>query len=1184
LARDQGHNRFVDLLILGPFEVRDGERLVALPRRKHRELLTLLALRAGELVSTDVLVEELWRSRPPKTARQALHNYVSQLRNELGGDVIETREPGYVLHVDPDRLDLLRFQRLTGEARREESAEQRAAKLTAALALWRGAPLADLAYDDLGIVEAARLEELRLAAREDLIDAELDLGRHADLVSELEALVLEHPFRERLCGQLMLALYRGGRQADALEAYSRARSVLLDELGLEPSIQLRDLQQAILRQDPALDLPAVLPPVEERRKTVTVLFCELAPPEEGLDPELLRRRTVRVLAEARSVIELHGGSVEMRAGDELLGVFGVPAAHEDDALRAARAAAEIRAVLSDLRMGVDTGEVLVGRGFVSGDIVERAKRLQREALPGEALLGEATIARCRDAVTVEDSAGAARLVTVEEEAGAISRALDTPLVGRKRELTALRHAYDEACVECRCRLVTVVGEAGIGKTRLARELVVGIGEGANVLVGRCVSYGEGATWLPLAQILEQAGERLDEILTGAGSPGEVFLGTRRVFERLAETRPVVLVFDDVQWAEPTLLDLVEYLDGRAEGPILCLCLARTELLDVRPGLGDGALRLGPLAKQQAATLAANVEPELQARLIEAAGGNPLFLEQLIAFAAAGGALDTVPPSVEDLIAARLDLLAPELLGVLQRAAVVGLVFERADVQELGADTGLLPELEEKGFVKRIRSGFRFHHVLLRDVAYASMPKAERAELHERLGDWLGDRGEPDELIGYHLEQAFRLGEELAPVGRRLKRLAADAGARLGAAGIEAWKRGETPATLNLLERATKLLPEHDPHRLELLCELGTAIRSGGNLSAAEEALAEAAESAVVCGDRRLELRARLELARVRLFTDPEGRANEVLDVAAEAIPVFEALHDDRSLGRAWLSIALVHGPVHLRHAAAADAAEQAIAHYRRSGWSFSAALGVLTSALEHGPMPVQDAIRGCRKLLTGASPGEEANVLAPVAGLEALQGHFAEARRLIARARELYEQLGQVATAEANCGTVAARIELEAGDYAAAEKILRSSCQVLEQAGDRAYLATTGAKLANVLCLRGEFGEADEWCRVAAELAASDDIITQVLCRTVRARLLAQEGKLDEAEELAREAVHLTEETDALTRIAASLLDLAGIVQLRGNTAEAREAVERAIDLFEQKGCLTGARRARAILGELAIA
>ncbi len=330
-------------------------------------------------------------------------------------------------------------------------------------------------------------------------------------------------------------------------------------------------------------------------------------------------------------------------------------------------------------------------------------------------------------------------------------------------------------------------------------------------------------------------------------------------------------------------------------------------------------------------------------------------------------------------------------------------------------------------------------MLVRDVAYAGLPMAERTELHERLADWLDANGAADEIVGYHLEQAFRQRESLGQGDGRARRLADDAGGRLGRAGIEAWKRSDTPATVNLLGRATELLPEADSFRLELACELGPAIRAGGSLSAAEQTLDQVAKAALIRGERRLELRARLELARVRLFSDPEGRADEVLDIAGEAIPVFEAVHDDRSLGRAWLAVAVVHGPMHLRQSAAAVAAEQALDYHRRSGGPSPQGSGCSRPAMEHGPMPVPDAIGRCRKLLAGATPADQANVLAPLAALEAMRGRFDEARRCLARARDLYRLLGQASTGEANCGPVAARIELEAGEYAAAEQALRSS-------------------------------------------------------------------------------------------------------------------------------------------------
>ncbi|PWU23606.1 MAG: hypothetical protein C5B48_08290 [Candidatus Rokuibacteriota bacterium] len=1149
-----------DFLLLGPFEVRDGERIVELRRKKHRALLALLALRAGEAVSADVVIEELWGGKPPKTAREALHNYVSQLRKQLGEDAIETRGNGYLLDGN---LDLARFERLVAAARDAGTVEECATGLREALALWRGPPLADLAYEPFAAAEIQRLEELHLAARKDLIDAELELGRQAELIPELEALVAEHPYRERLRGQLMLALYRSGRQADALAAYRDARTTLDEELGLEPSTALRELEQAILRQDPSLDLPTVLPPVAERRKTVTVLFAELAP-APGLDPERLRGRALAV----RTAIEAHGGSVEARGGDELLGVFGVPVSHEDDALRAVRAASELG---TDFRVGVDSGEVLAGHGFVSGEVVSVATRLQRAATVGEVRLGGATLVLCRDAVEVEPVDGAFRLVEVLEGEAPIARGPHSPLIGRRRELETLEAAFVEARENGRCRLVTVAGEPGIGKTRLARELIASLGDAATVLVGRCVSYGQGATWLPLREMLEQAGESLDPILAGAGSPGEVFLGARRVFERLAEKQPLLLALDDAHWAEPTLLDLVEYLGGRAEGPILCLCLTREQ--------PDGAIVLGPLPAKQAEQLAAGADPELRARVVETAGGNPLFIEQLVAFATEGGTVDAVPPSVEALIAARLDLLAPEELATLQCAAVAGRLFSRRDVQELGGDVARLLPLQEKRLVERRRDGLRFHHVLVRDVAYASLPKAERAELHEQLADRLEARGQPDELVGHHLEQAYRLREELGRVDGRARRLADDAGRRLGRAGIEAWKRGEVPATVNLFGRSAGLLLERDPLRIELLCELGIALRTGGELKHAEEVLEEAVAMAP---DRRLELRGRLELAGVQLVTRKGQTADELLEIAAEAIPVFEAVGDDRSLGRTWRWVAHAHGNIRCRYVASAEAAERALVHYERSGWSTSPCLENLASALCFGPTPVREAISRCRRLLAEADLQGEARVLPPLAVLEAMRGRFAQARRQADKARLLLEELGQASVAPDVYGAAAGRIETLAGDFDAAEKVLRESCEGLQRIGDQASLATRAAQLADVLVRLGRDEAAAQWCASAETMGALDDVPTQIQARSLRAKLFARGGDSTRAETLAVEVVGLADSTDNVIRRAEARLDLASVLMLAGRLQEAGEAVAQAIELFEHKGNLVAAKQASSLLSELA--
>ena len=589
-------------------------------------------------------------------------------------------------------------------------------------------------------VEAARLEELRAAARADLIDAELELGRQAELVPELEATIAERPFDERPRGQLMLALYRAGRQADALEVYREARRTLDEELGLEPGAPLRELEQAILRQDPALAAPQAAPVVaEERRKTVTVLFADLVESTElaeALDPEVLRRVLDGYFADARRAIEHHGGTVEKFIGDAVMAVFGVPVAHEDDALRAVRAAVEMRAAVAalgealereqglrlDLRIGLNTGEVYVadagGAGLVTGNAVNLAKRLEQAAPSGSIMLGAGTLELVRDAVRVkavrprkETAPPAFRLLELVEGAPAIARYFEAPLVGRDAELARLRASFAAARSEAHCRLVTVAGEPGIGKTRLAREFTASLQEEATVLVGSCVSYGEGATYLPLRQMVEQLGDlsvpledeedgalvakrvlELVGLAQGAGVLEEGLWAVRRLFEALARPRPLLLVFEDVHWAEPTLLDLVEQVADRAAGPILILCIARPEVFEERPGWREAAIELAPLPDQHLQALVsalpggAEIAPEFTERLVEISGGNPLFAEELLAYVEeqGGKALENVPPSIEALLASRFDLLKPEERRLLERAAVVGAEFSREEVTALFA--------------------------------------------------------------------------------------------------------------------------------------------------------------------------------------------------------------------------------------------------------------------------------------------------------------------------------------------------------------------------------------------------------------------------------------------------------------------------------------------------------------------
>jgi DNA-binding SARP family transcriptional activator len=1233
----------LEFRILGPIEaLRDGEP-VSLPRKKQRALLALLVLHAGEVVSTDQLIEELWAGKPPATAKDALQNYVSQLRKALGAEVIVTRDPGYVLEAAPEQVDIGRFERLVAEARETEGAGPRADLLRQALSLWRGTPLADLAYEAFTGLEAARLEELRAAARDNLVDAELELGRGAELIAELEATVAERPFEERPRGQLMLALYRSGRQAEALDAYQQARQTLVEELGLDPSPALRELEQAMLRQDPALEAPLAAPLVpEERRKTVTILFADVVESTEladALDPEALRGVLDGYFAACRRAIERHGGTVEKFIGDAVMAVFGVPASHEDDALRSVRAAVEMRhavAALSealerdqglrlDLRIGLNTGEVYVGdphgAGLVTGSAVNVAKRVEQAAPSGSIMLGAGTLELVRDAVRVravkprtKTALTAFRLLELIEGAPAIARYLEAPLVGREAELERLTDAFEEAKREPPSQVITVIGEPGIGKTRLANELIARVGE-ARVLTGRCVAYGEGATYLPLREMVEGVdiekalegdddaqlvAQRVLEVLglaEGTAPAGEGTWAVRRLVEALGRERPLVLLFEDVHWAEPTLLDLIEQLAERATGPILILCIARPELLDDRPAWTERALTLEPLAADESVELLASLPggeqltEEARKRIVLIAAGNPLFAEQLFAYVAERGpdVLDDVPPSVEALLESRLDLLQPDERSLLQRAAIVGREFAHRALAglaptEAAALSTHLFELVRKGLIRPEpgeEEAFRFHHVLVRDVAYNGLPKTDRARLHERFADWLGEESDaPDEIVGYHLEQAYRYRAEIGPVDRGAKQLAADAGTRLGSAGMRAWKRSDVPATINLLGRATSLLPEGG-RRSELLCELGIAFVAAGEKERAEGVL----QSAEGAKQPALQLWARMELARVILGEKPQETGAELLELAEAAVPALEAVSDHRGLGRAWLLAGYVQGGIRGRHSAWLAAAERALVHYREADWPVATCLQQIALALYYGSTPAAVAIERCQALLDD-EPSEsigQANLLALLGGLEAMAGRIDDGRRMADRAAALYADFGHHASIATWCDPVRADLELLSGDNVRAEQALRSACDSLERHGDLGTYSTRAAELADVFYRQSRYEDARTWTEIAQTHAGEDDLTVQPIWRSVRAKLFARNGEVAEAELLLREAIEFVDRSECLNRRAKVRMDLAEVLRLGARETECATAGQEAIDLYLQKGNIAAAEQARVLLAEPAV-
>src|SRR6266545_3693948 len=422
--------------VLGPLEVRDGEESLPLAGAKQRALLALLLLHANRVLSRDRLIDELWGDEPPATAVTSLQVYISRLRKLLPAGALATRPPGYLLEVEPEELDLRCFERLLAaghEALAEGDAERAARVLHEALALWRGPALAEFAFEPFAQAEIGRLEDLRLAAVEERIEADLALGRHAEVIGELEALVAENPHRERLRGQLILALYRSGRQAEALDGYQEARRAL-DELGIEPSAALRRLEKRILTQNKTLDLPPprrrrepsvpgepAPPPAPLEHKLVTVLFADLTlTDEEEQDPESAGAFLDRLHSEAAAEIEAAGGTVEKGIAGALLATFGAPSARQQDhAVRAVSAALATRNRLSDvfgdelsLRMGVESGEVILGRpgSFVTGTPVVAAARLVRLAQPGEVVVGDRAATATAGAFELQRRDGAYALV------------------------------------------------------------------------------------------------------------------------------------------------------------------------------------------------------------------------------------------------------------------------------------------------------------------------------------------------------------------------------------------------------------------------------------------------------------------------------------------------------------------------------------------------------------------------------------------------------------------------------------------------------------------------------------------------------------------------------------------------------------------------------------------------------
>jgi DNA-binding SARP family transcriptional activator len=1207
----------VEFRILGPLEVRDGERVLPLGGARRRAVLALLLLDANRVVSVDRLVDGVWGDAPPSSALASLQNHLGRLRQELGERLV-TRPPGYVLRVADGELDLDRFLRLVDDAQGAEAAVA-AQCLAEALALWRGPPLADLADEPAGRA-AARLEELRLAALEERIEADLALGRHAALVPELEEFVAREPYRERPRRQLIVALYRSGRQANALEAYMQARRTFVDELGTEPGRELQEVHRAVLRRDPALDAPVgaesppARPPRAEERKTATVLAVDVTPDGLSDDPEARRRELRERSAVAERLLETHGATVQSLGSGRLLGVFGVPTARDDDALQAARAAVALR---SAGRIGLATGEVVTGDPLVSGPPIEEAASLRDRAAAGEVLAGLRTWRLVRHGVTGSPRDGSWAVEAVDLEAAPLLRRLETPIVGRERELEQVVEVFQRAAAESRPHLVTVFGAPGIGKTRLAVECMERLGAVATSAVGRCRAGTEEATYAPLHDVLgalaggdlaawirerlgtEDDGAQLAERLVGAlglgAEPGrteDTALAARRLLAGLARDRPLLLVLEDVHWAAAAFLDLVESVVEIVRAPVLVFCLARPDLLDVRAHWGGGRLSsssilLDALAQAESEALIDRLSSDFRLdsaareRILAVAEGNPLFIEQLLAAALEGDA-GAVPDSIQTLLAARLDRLDDRDRAAAQAAAVCGTSFTTEEVAELvEADpSASLLSLVRRELVRPgeaddpAGAGWSFRHSLIRDVAYGTLTKRRRAELHERLAQRAIERDRDVDLAaGYHLDRAVSARREAGEHGAAVDRLAARAADHLGRAGVAAFQREDTAAAASLLGRANALLPREAPERIELLPKLAAVVAYRGEVAGGQDLFAEAHILAVELGDARLAARATLAADFALLWTDAAVPPERILCDIEDARPVLEQAGDYEGLAlaealrfhaldRAGSSGVVAQFPAVLTYARRANA------HYLEHH-----VMDWICITLPRGTLPVDDAIARATDIRDAStSTHVRASAIGALGLLRAMKGEFDEARAYVEEARVTLHELG-LRQAVAAHSIAVAEVETMAGDDAAAERILRAGYEAVTALGDRHSAMNVAWRLGLVLAHQGKDDEAEDFASIA-ERGQPRTLWVDLWWRVVLALVEAHRGAGAHARQLVEDARERMAALEESGMQADALLESAEALRAAGLEDEAGALVAEAAGIAERLGYVVARRRA----------
>ncbi|MDP9068194.1 MAG: AAA family ATPase [Actinomycetota bacterium] len=1013
------------------------------------------------------------------------------------------------------------------------------------------------------------------------------------------------------------------------------------------------------------------------RRTVTAVFVDVVGSTsiaEQMDPEAFASLMSRFFTEMSSVVERHGGMVEKFVGDAVKASFGVPVAHEDDALRAVRAAVEMRESLAKLnedlrsrwgfalqtRIGINTGEVMsVTHGdhvVALGDAMNVAARLEQTAAPNQIVIGPTTYELVQHAVDARPLAPltlkgkghevvAYAVETLDPEVEAIRRHLDRPMVGREPDVLALEDVLEEAGGTPGCSLVMVVGEPGIGKSRLVAEIKARLqARRALFLIGGCLPYGQAATYAPIARAVTRwfasSQDEVRDIRTALATtvaaeadsdviasrifqlmgleepispPEELFWGLRKLLEALAREHPLVVAIEDLHWAEPSLVGLLDHLvEWTRDAAVILICSCRPEFLDLHPQWERKArmtLRLEPLPHEEARILvrgisSATLGPERTDEVVAVSGGNPLFIEQLAsmlddadtAAGSAGGSRSIrLPPSIQALLAARLDMLAPAEREVLEAAAVVGAEFSARAVAQIVPQHHvtqvfeILDSLIAKNLVQAGRwdslSGpvFAFRHALIREAAYDALPHEERAERHERLAKWLEalDPPAPPEIAGYHYEQAFESLTRMHNLGNRRQVLAQRGAALLAEAGFNAANRHELDQAWDLLQRAWELSKICGVWSFPIASLWAKAAQEGQRRN---KTLHEMRLAFKETGDARFDAAALLLEAQSRASSDPDYSESALLADVQRSISLFEGLGPDEVPAEAYSYLALVYeayGQGQEGLAAARRAVEYA---ERRADPTAKAwALRSISSLTLDGPGSLDEARVAAEDLLrfakTSGQREMEAIALVNIASVNARQGQTFEARKTFQTGYQIAEQLERAG--HSRIAFAADDIFREAGELDLLEAYLRKSSEWVEKRGHQSVQASVLARLAEVLYRQGRIDDAQETVRRARASTSADDVDAIMRLDSTEGKLHALRGDCTTALELTQRAVDRANATEWLVPRAMVLMDRGEVLRICGHTTDAQLAIEHARRLYSQKGHVEGARRANAHLASL---